>query len=642
MAGSLRALFLVLYSICGLMQFINMSWVEDDPKCLKAFWSSVHDPNKYLSNWDFTNGSTAPLCSFVGVTCWDSQENRVMSLKLEQAGLSGAFPNGLNLCSSLEGLSLAGNGFTGSIPNNLSKQMPYLSSLDLSGNAFEGSIPGDLGNCTYLNALYLQHNRLSGEVPWGLGVLPRLTDLDLSSNDLSGSIPSSFTNRSSMNGGPFDASTFANNPLLCGLPLSLECRQANSKSHQNQIVGGSIAGLVFLVALTLTFLWCRLWLMRKLEPDQLATVDAPDLPWWKRVLMKQACGPHHKGKSRTLLMFESHLKLTWQELQRATANFSPANIVGKGGSSTVYKGSLLNGRTLAIKVLHNDELGFHLHTLRQIFLTELAVLGKLRHRNLIRILGYFYNLESMAIIMDYMPGGSLAALLNRQARVSGCDRRFGWKARSTILLGIAEGLAYLHNEYDRTLSVIHGDVKPGNVLLDVNMEARIADFGIATFVSTISNSNSKSLSKGQVLPVPCWSLGYTAPECVQQGVVCCKSDMFSFGMIVLAIITGKEPNSHTLKEGETLVEWVSKALEEGVVECVIAPSLLSAYETSRYMEEIIATLRMGCRCASLTCASRPNTYKVVTFFRQLVETYKASEATLHYVYSHHHDINITS
>eukprot|EP00250_Pteridium_aquilinum_P022231 c25330_g1_i3 orf=90-1964(+) len=612
MAGSLRALFLVLYSICGLMQFINMSWVEDDPKCLKAFWSSVHDPNKYLSNWDFTNGSTAPLCSFVGVTCWDSQENRVMSLKLEQAGLSGAFPNGLNLCSSLEGLSLAGNGFTGSIPNNLSKQMPYLSSLDLSGNAFEGSIPGDLGNCTYLNALYLQHNRLSGEVPWGLGVLPRLTDLDLSSNDLSGSIPSSFTNRSSMNGGPFDASTFANNPLLCGLPLSLECRQANSKSHQNQIVGGSIAGLVFLVALTLTFLWCRLWLMRKLEPDQLATVDAPDLPWWKRVLMKQACGPHHKGKSRTLLMFESHLKLTWQELQRATANFSPANIVGKGGSSTVYKGSLLNGRTLAIKVLHNDELGFHLHTLRQIFLTELAVLGKLHHRNLIRIRGYFYNLQSMAIIMDYMPGGSLDALL-REARVSG-NSSFGWKARLGILLGIAEGLAYLHNEYDGKLSVIHGDLKPGNVVLDDNMEARIADFGMATCVSAI---NSKSSSKRRVLPVPCWSLGYTAPECVQQGVACRKGDVFSFGVIVLEVITGEQPSSNRLKEGESLVEWVSTALEQGAAKRVMAPPLLFAYEALKCEKEITAMLRMGCSCVSLAPASRPDMDEVVTFLRRL-------------------------
>lgn len=321
-------------------------------------------------------------------------------------------------------------------------------------------------------------------------------------------------------------------------------------------------------------------------------------------------GLHKACASRPVVLFQTHIQLTWEELQRATASFNRARIVGSGGSSTVYKGRLLDGRQIAVKLLR-DDLGL-LHTPKQLFLTELAVLGKLRHRNLVKILGY---IDSMAVILDYMPMGSLDAFLhpdansrNNQPRSSFSSNIVDWKARLSILLGIAEGLAYLHHEYDGKLCVIHGDLKPSNVLLDENMEAHIADFGLATIVGALNST--MGLSKA----LPCWSIGYTAPECVQQGVVSRKADVFSFGMIMLEVMTGERPSSRRLKEGESLVEWVSRALAEGAAERVVAPALASD-------ADVDTILRMGCRCASLSRASRPDMQEVVMFLHRLGEQF---------------------
>jgi Leucine-rich repeat (LRR) protein len=134
------------------------------------------------SSWNFNNITEGYICSFYGVECWHSNENRVMKLELSNMGLKGQFPRGIINCSSLTGLDFSGNDLSGTIPEDISSLLTFVTSLDLSSNAFSGEIPGSLANCTYLNSIKLNQNRLTGQIPPRLGTLARLKSFDVSDN----------------------------------------------------------------------------------------------------------------------------------------------------------------------------------------------------------------------------------------------------------------------------------------------------------------------------------------------------------------------------------------------------------------------------------------------------------------------------
>ncbi|CAA6670617.1 unnamed protein product [Spirodela intermedia] len=135
---------------------------------------SLQDPQGRLSSWSFSNSSVGFICNFVGVSCWNLQENRVLSLELSSMGLAGGIPSALQLCSSITHLVLSGNALTGKIPSELCQWLPNLVYLDLSGNRLSGEIPPELADCAYLNTLFLSGNELSGAIPSRLSELRRL------------------------------------------------------------------------------------------------------------------------------------------------------------------------------------------------------------------------------------------------------------------------------------------------------------------------------------------------------------------------------------------------------------------------------------------------------------------------------------
>ncbi|XP_044345167.1 probably inactive leucine-rich repeat receptor-like protein kinase At5g48380 [Triticum aestivum] len=139
---------------------------KQDIRCLKSMQQSVIDPKSVLkSSWNFENETDCFICRFTGVECWFTYENMVLSLLLGNLGLQGAFHQGLHDCASMIGLDLLNNNFSGPIPPDFSRQVPYLTSLDLSYNRFSGSIPQNISIMTYLNLLNLQHNQLNGQIP---------------------------------------------------------------------------------------------------------------------------------------------------------------------------------------------------------------------------------------------------------------------------------------------------------------------------------------------------------------------------------------------------------------------------------------------------------------------------------------------
>lgn len=213
---------------------------QQDVQCLKQLQKSVKDPDNVLKyGWNFANKTEGFICNFYGVDCWHPDENKVLNLRLTNMNLQGKFPSGLDLCESLTGLDLSNNNFSGPIPENISKMIPYVTSLDLSFNRFSGDIPSNLSNCTYLNVLNLQHNRLTGIIPWQLASLNRLTSLNMADNLLTGEIPA-------FQHGNFTAANFAGNPGLCGKPLDV-CVGPPSKSNTGVIIGSAMGGALAMV-----------------------------------------------------------------------------------------------------------------------------------------------------------------------------------------------------------------------------------------------------------------------------------------------------------------------------------------------------------------------------------------------------------
>ncbi|XP_020597102.1 inactive LRR receptor-like serine/threonine-protein kinase BIR2 [Phalaenopsis equestris] len=219
---------------------------EEDVRCLRELKQSLGDPDGNLA-WNFSNNTVGFFCNFVGVVCWNPQENHIHSLSLPSMSLTGSIPSALKFCSVVNALDLSGNSLTDHIPPDFCEWMPYLVDLNLSENRLTGSIPPELSKCSFLNSLTLSFNSLSGTIPASLSRLNRLKHLDLSHNAPFGEIPPSlaFSFPSSF--------VFDSNDGLCGRPVSSHC---GSRSHTILIIIIAISVLGSLASIALTyFVW---------------------------------------------------------------------------------------------------------------------------------------------------------------------------------------------------------------------------------------------------------------------------------------------------------------------------------------------------------------------------------------------------
>ncbi|VFQ96771.1 unnamed protein product [Cuscuta campestris] len=500
-------------------------------------------------------------------------------------------------------LDLSHNKLEGSIPKELGS-VYYLSVLNLGYNDLSGQIPQDLGGLKNVAILDLSHNKLNGSIPQTLTSLALLGDIDLSSNQLSGVIPES---------APFDTFPdyrFFNNSGLCGYPLPNKCgSESSSRSNQHNKENRRHASVAGSVAMGLLFsLFCIIGLVivaaeakkRRKESSEGSSLEmgshysvsgaANNNTDWKLTSIREAL-------SINLATFEKPLrKLTFADLLEATNNFHNDSLVGSGGFGDVYKAQLKDGSVVAIK-----KLKYVSGQGDREFTAEMETIGKIKHRNLVPLLGYCKVGEERLLVYEYMKYGSLEDVL-RDRKKSGI--KLNWAARRKIAIGAGRGLAFLHHSCNP--HIIHRDMKSSNVLLDENLEARVSDFGMARLMNAVDTHLSVSTLAG--------TPGYVPPEYYQSFRCSTKGDVYSYGVVLLELLTGKQPTDSPDFGDNNLVGWVKQQAKIRIRE-VFDPELLK--EDPCIELELLEHLKVSVACLDDRPFKRPTMIQVMAMFKEI-------------------------
>jgi Leucine-rich repeat (LRR) protein len=535
-------------------------------------------------------------------------------LDLSYNELTGELPSIMSGVQSLVGLYVQNNRLSGHVGELFSNSMTWrIETMNLSCNCFDGNLPWSLGNLSYLTILDLHRNQLTGEIPLDLGNLMQLEYFDVSGNQLSGKIPEKLCSLVNLNyldlsqnrlEGPIPRTgicqnlsrvRFLGNRNLCGQMLGTNCEVKSIGRYGlfNAWRLGGIAITVILITLIFAFLLHR-WISRKHnDPEELE--DRKLNSYVDQNLYFLSSSRSKEPLSINVAMFEQPLlKLTLVDILEATDNFCKTNIIGDGGFGTVYRATLPNGKTVAVKKLSEAKTQGHRE-----FMAEMETLGKVKHQNLVALLGYCSMGEEKLLVYEYMVNGSLDLWLrNRTGGLEILD----WNKRYKIATGAAKGLAFLHHGF--IPHIIHRDVKASNILLNEDFEPKVADFGLARLISACETHITTDIAG---------TFGYIPPEYGQSGRSTTRGDVYSFGVILLELVTGKEPTGPNFKdiEGGNLVGWVGQKIKKGQAAEVLDPTVLDA--DSKQM--MLQMLQIACVCLSDNPANRPTMFQVHKFLK---------------------------
>ncbi|MFQ6640037.1 hypothetical protein Gotur_014842 [Gossypium turneri] len=501
---------------------------------------------------------------------------------------TGPFPSSIENARNLSELFLQNNKLSGFLPPEISRAI-NLVKLDLSNNLLSGSIPSEIGNLRNLNLLMLQGNKFGSSIPTSLSLLKSLNVLDLSNNRLNGKIPESLSDLlpNSINfsnnqlSGPIPlslikgglAESFSGNPGLC-VPVHVQnfpiCPQIYNQKKVNSMWAIIVAAVVTTIG-TLLFLKRRLSKQRAvIEHDE--TLSSSFFSY--------------DMKSFHRICFDQH------EILGAMVD---KNIVGHGGSGTVYRIELKSGEVVAVKKLWSKTAKDSFSEDQMVFnkgmKTEVETLGSIRHKNIVKLYSYFSSFDCNLLVYEFMPNGNLWDALHKGWLF------LDWPTRHQIALGVAHGLAYLH--HDLMPPIIHRDIKSTNILLDANYQPKVADFGIAKVLQARGKDSTNTVIAG--------TYGYLAPEYAYSNKATTKCDVYSYGVVLMELITGKKPVESDFGENKNIVYWVSTKLDtkEGVME-----ALDKSLSTS-FKDEMIQVLRTAMRCTCKNPSQRPTMNEVV-------------------------------
>ncbi|KAL9314053.1 hypothetical protein ACSQ67_019505 [Phaseolus vulgaris] len=553
---------------------------------------------------------------------------RITRLVLKSKHLNGVLSPAIGRLTELKQLSLSHNQLVDRIPPQI-VDCRKLEFLDLSNNLFSGEVPSELSSLTRLRALDISSNKLSGNLNF-LKYFPNLETLSVADNFFTGRVPSSVRSFRNLRQFNFSGNSF--------LEPSLRFQHSSSSdtvlSRRYLLDGGDAPSPAPASD------------KRNSQASNVSPTEAPGpspnhrkpkhskrkLAGWILGFVAGALAGTLSGFVFSLL-FKLALALIKGRGKRAGPDiFSPLikkaedlaflekeeglasmEIIGRGGCGEVYKAELpgSGGKMIAIKkviqppkdaaeLAEEDSKIMH-KKMRQIR-SEITTVGQIRHRNLLPLLAHVSRPDCHYLVYEFMKNGSLLDLLDKVQKGEG---ELDWLARHRIMLGVAAGLEYLHMSHNPR--IIHRDLKPGNILLDDDMEARIADFGLAKAMPDYKTHITTSNVAGTV--------GYIAPEYHQILKFTDKCDIYSFGVILGVLVIRKLPSDEFFQHTEeiSLVKWLRKVLSsENPKEAIDTKLLGNGYE-----EQMLLVLKIACFCTMDDPKERPNSKEVRCMLSQI-------------------------